>query len=152
MKHVIVASLIAALGLASVAIAQTEPTGVIKERQDGMKLQGKSVKAIKDELDKSAPSLDVIKKSVAALKDTQPHIMMWYPKGTGVESGMKTKALPAIWEKPADFKKAQDVYQAELVKFSALADAGDIAAIKAEFPSLGKSCGGCHSSFRKKDD
>jgi len=151
-KGVAAAFAIAAFGMTGIAVAQSEPTGVTKTRQDAMKANGKEVKAIKDELDKSSPSLSVIKENIAKLKDAAPKIVEWFPAGTGPESGMKTKALPAIWQKPDDFKKANQTYTGEVMKFAALTDKGDFAAMKSGLPAVQKSCGGCHNTFRLKDD
>lgn len=61
-----------------------------------------------------------------------------------------TRALPAIWEKPDEFKK---VVQAIRSASAALADAGkggDMQAVRAAFGGLGKACKGCHEKFREK--
>jgi cytochrome c556 len=59
-----------------------------------------------------------------------------------------TAALPAIWEKKADF-------DAKLAKFGAdakdaAAKVKDEASFKAAFPEVQKNCGGCHNLYRKK--
>ena len=60
----------------------------------------------------------------------------------------ETAALPAVWEKKADF-------DAKFAKFGADAkDAGakvtDEASFKAIFPTVQKNCGGCHETYRMK--
>jgi cytochrome c556 len=64
------------------------------------------------------------------------------------KTGGETAALPAIWEKKADF-------EAKLTKFEADAkDAAgkvkDEASFKTAFPEVMKNCGGCHESYRAK--
>jgi len=58
-----------------------------------------------------------------------------------------TAALPAIWEKKAEF----DALSAKLAADSkaAIANVKDEASFKATFPELLKDCGGCHRPFRK---
>lgn len=58
-----------------------------------------------------------------------------------------TRAAPAIWEKPAEFK-------AEIAKFAADAKKGqetakDLESFKAAFSATGRDCGSCHETFRK---
>ena len=62
--------------------------------------------------------------------------------------GGDTAALPAIWDKKADFN-------AKLAKFSAdaKAAAGKVTnpeTLKAEVGDVRKNCGGCHDDYRKK--
>jgi cytochrome c556 len=64
------------------------------------------------------------------------------------KTGGETAALPAIWEKKADF-------DAKLAKFGAdakeaAAKVKDEASFKAVFPGVQKNCGGCHNLYRKK--
>jgi cytochrome c556 len=75
--------------------------------------------------------------------------MPWdgFPEST---KGVKSAALPAIWEKPADFKQAQDRLQSEAAKLVQVSKGGDEAVVKAQIGAVGKSCGGCHESFREK--
>lgn len=62
----------------------------------------------------------------------------------------ETGALPVIWEKPADFKKAVSAFQKAAANLSNVAAGGDMAAFGAAFGALGKSCKGCHETFRQK--
>ena len=75
-----------------------------------------------------------------------------FPAGTGPDAFPKTEALPAIWEDAAGFQAAIDAFDAESAKLVELAQAGDVAGFKAQFPKVGATCGGCHDSFRKDDD
>jgi cytochrome c556 len=64
------------------------------------------------------------------------------------KTGGETAALPAVWEKKADF-------EAKFVKFGADAkDAAtkvkDEASFKEAFPAVQKNCGGCHETYRMK--
>jgi cytochrome c556 len=64
------------------------------------------------------------------------------------KTGGETAALPAVWEKKADF-------DAKFVKFGAdakdaAAKVKDEASFKAAFPEVQKNCGGCHETYRMK--
>ena len=59
-----------------------------------------------------------------------------------------TAALPAVWEHKADF-------DAKMAKFSSDAkekdsSVKDLDSFKAAMGEVGKNCGGCHNTYRKK--
>lgn len=60
----------------------------------------------------------------------------------------KTEALPAIWEKPADFKRAMDVFQSAAADMTAVAGLSPKEMAPA-FNGLIRSCKSCHDQFRK---
>ncbi len=64
------------------------------------------------------------------------------------KTGEDTAALPAVWEKKADF-------DAKFKKFGEDAKAAegsvkDLDSFKAAFATVGKNCGGCHETYRAK--
>jgi cytochrome c556 len=73
-----------------------------------------------------------------------------FPRGSGTESGTKTAALPAIWEKAAEFAAAAKAQSDAAGTLLAAARANDEAAFKSGFGAMGRSCGGCHEGFRAK--
>ena len=60
----------------------------------------------------------------------------------------KTNALPAIWERKADF----DAHAAKLGQDARAVQAGltDTGSLQAALQRVGQDCGGCHESFRRK--
>ncbi|CCQ74300.1 cytochrome c [Magnetospira sp. QH-2] len=66
-----------------------------------------------------------------------------FPEGSDMG---ETGALPGIWEKPEDFKKALAAFLAG-AEMAVKADGGSMAAAVG---ALGKSCKGCHDTFREK--
>jgi len=63
----------------------------------------------------------------------------------------KTEALPAVWDKPEDFKKVSMAFITEAEKLAAAAKTGDKGAIGAQLGALGKNaCKACHDDFREK--
>ena len=70
-----------------------------------------------------------------------------FPAGSGEG---KTKALPAIWEKPEAFAKAMDDFVLKADAFAAAAKADDRKAYAAAAKELGGSCKGCHDDFKKE--
>jgi cytochrome c556 len=61
----------------------------------------------------------------------------------------KTAALPAIWERKADF----DARAAKLAQDATAAQAGvtDQASLQAAIQRVGQNCGGCHEPYRRKE-
>ena len=148
MKIVMAAGLALAVS-SGAALAQVKPEVLVKQRQAVMTLQGKYWGPIAGMASgKVSPyNADVVARNATYLENLGQ--MAW--DGFDVSTkDVKSAALPAIWENPAKFKGAADRLQNELVKLGAVARARDEAGVKAQFGAVGKSCGGCHESFRAK--
>lgn len=63
------------------------------------------------------------------------------PQGNG-------DALPAIWQKPAEYKAEEDKFLAAVDELNAKAQSGDRQAVKAAYDKTAASCKSCHSGFR----
>ncbi|MFA7587421.1 MAG: cytochrome c [Novosphingobium sp.] len=134
------------------SVSAEEGAKIAKQRHDDFEAIGKAMKGVGDELKKSSPNVDTIKANAAKIAEAAPKVKDWFPAGSGVEVAPKSEALPAIWEKPADFQKAHDKFAAEAVAFNTTAQTGDLARIGDGMKALGGTCKGCHDEFRKKDD
>jgi cytochrome c556 len=137
------------LAVAATAIAQPKPENYVKQRQSALALIGwyfgplgavaKGEKPFnKDEAVRATTNLVALSK------------MPWEGFVAGTENVGNTKALPVIWTKAADFKKAGDNMQAEMVKLAAAANAGDAEGFKKQFGVVGGTCKACHDDFRAK--
>jgi cytochrome c556 len=58
-----------------------------------------------------------------------------------------TRALPAIWDKPAEFSAAIAKFAADVK--AAQASAKDLDSFKTAYAAIGRNCGSCHEAFRK---
>lgn len=124
---------------------------LMRDRHENMEDIGDATKAVSRALKSSAPDLAVVRGAAATYGRLAPQVSSWFPSGTGPDIG-KTDALPAIWENPEDFtQKARD-FRAAVTAFEAASSSGDLAAIKAAFADIGKSCKACHDRYRAKDD
>lgn len=136
---------------AAAPVSAEEAKKLFHERHEGMEDIGKATKALSQTLKSDTPDLGLIRKSAATIAELAPKASGWFPAGTGQDVLPKTRALPAIWEKPEDFAaKDRDFVQAANA-FKAAADGGDINAIKSSFGTLGKSCKACHDTYRAED-
>ena len=132
------------------AIAATSAEKAIALRQAGYKEVGKSFKAVNEELKKDAPDTKLIAKEARMIHGHSLSIPKWFPKGSGPESGLKTKAKADIWAEPAKFSAATKAFQAESQKLRVIAGKGDVEAIKLQVKATGAACSGCHTPFREK--
>ncbi len=85
-------------------------------------------------------------KGLAELATIAPYV---FPEGSGVS---RSEALPAIWEKPAEFKTAMDRFVKAADGMAAAAGTGDMGAVGPAMKELGQSCKGCHDDFREEED
>lgn len=134
------------------AVAGPAEIAQIKPRQDKLRDMGGALKAIDDELKKRSVDWDnVVLPNVQTLKDRSGYLLNWFPKGSGPESGIKTYALPAIWQKNDDFVKLGKAMQAETAKLSQVAASRNADALKAQSLATGKACKACHDDYRSPD-
>jgi len=118
------------------------------ERHEGMETIGKSNKIINQALESGTPDVAAIKTAAAKIDELAAKSSGWFPPGTGQDVLHKTRALPAIWQKPEDFAAKDRDFQAAAKALHAAADQGDANAIKARFDELGKTCKACHDNYR----
>ena len=142
MKRILLAVAVAALGVTAV-VAQSDP---IAARKELMKGNGGQSRIARDMIEGKQPfdlaKAHTVLQTFAAAND----------KGKGLwpdtSKAGETDSLPAIWENKADF-------EAKLAKFSAESKAADakvtdLDSFKAAMGDVGKNCGGCHNTYRKK--
>lgn len=149
-KLTLAALLLPAAALAVPALVEAaKPSPVFKLRHDNFEAMGRAMKGTFDEFKKPAPSIPVIRANANVLAAAALKVKGHFPKGTGPESGRKTEALPAIWERPADFAAAADRLVGATKAFQLAAATGDLAKIQPAAGAVGASCKNCHESFRK---
>ena len=151
MRRVIVQALALAAVIGGGTSALAAPADVISARQQNYKQIGRASKAIQDELKGATPSTQVIATNAKTIAGLARHIPSWLPRGTGPEAGVKTGALPAIWERAPEFRHdaAQLVGAAKALREAAAKN--DLARVTAAAPALGQACKTCHQSFRARD-
>ncbi|MSO77765.1 MAG: cytochrome c [Alphaproteobacteria bacterium] len=133
----------------AVLVEAQAPADTIKARQDKMKEIGGANKKNGDAIKEGKIDAAEIEKNALAIHALSKQIVTWFPAGTAQPGpGAETKALPAIWEKQADFKKAADDLGVAVAALAASAKTGDAKAIEAAQGEVGKACGGCHRPFR----
>ena len=86
-----------------------------------------------------------VQASLKIIADGAPKLAALFPDDS--KTGGNTQALPAIWEKKAEFTAIYTKIEADAKAASAAIK--DEASFKTEWPKIGANCGTCHKSFRQ---
>lgn len=146
LKHLCLALVISTVGFAaSTSFASAD---AIKDRQDKMKIIGKSI-GIVGKMAKGQTAFDGAAALAAfvAMKDAADGYETLFPAGT--ETGGETEAAPAIFTDRAGFEAKVADFEASLVKATAAAP-GSVEALGAMVGEVGQNCGACHKAYRVK--
>jgi cytochrome c556 len=125
---------------------------IIKARQTHLKDLGAAFKTVRDQTRKSEPEMAQVKQAAGVIAKAASEIDTWFPKGSGPDSKFETDAKAEIWADPAGFATAAKALKAEAPKFQQLANANDIAGVKAQAGKVGAACKGCHDKYRVPQD
>jgi cytochrome c556 len=146
--------LLAATAIAAVstaALAAQTAADVIHARQAGYKQLGGAFKGLHDQLVSPNPDKAQVAALAKRVNEIAGQIPGWFPKGSGPETGVKTRAKAEIWQRYGEFQGDAKALSAETAKLSALAAAGNIDGATAQFKAVGEKCGACHTPFREKE-
>ena len=134
------AALVLGLGAAG-AIAQD----VVQQRKDLMKSNGAAMQAIGD-IVKAGGTLDAttVAEKAMIVRTNATKIVALFPAGSTSD-----RALPAIWEKPDDFKGWATKLEMAAAALEQAARDNKLGDGKALVGAVGGVCGGCHKSFQK---
>ena len=122
--------------------------GIIKYRQNVMKSTAGHMGAIVDILKNDLPLQAHILDHASSIHQNSKMTLAMFPKGTGLGN---TKAKPTIWENWSKFESAVKDFERESAKLAKVAESGDMEALAKQVRATGKTCGGCHRNFRKRD-
>ncbi len=143
-KAVVAATFLAVMGAGAV-VAADEPQVV---RQEMMKKVGRAMGALAGIAKGEKPyDAEVVKTALTTIDQVSLTFPDYFPAGS--ETGHDTEASPKIWEHMAEFKEKSHALSKEAETALASLPA-DPAAVGAVLGPIGKSCGGCHETFRIK--
>lgn len=145
------------LGTSAISDAHVDKAtmAAVKARQSQMTLYAFNISLLggmaKGEIEYDAAAASAAASNLAALSKLDQS-RLW-PQGSdnAALGDDVTEALPAIWT--ADSKigeRAMDMTEAAVAMDAAAGDGLD--ALRGAIGPLGKSCGGCHETYRKADD
>lgn len=148
MKRVVVVAgaLLLSMG---VVVAQQD---VVKSTQMQMKATGKALGGTLAPMMKGEKPYDqaAVNEALKTLEDTAKKMSMMFPasiKTVKFEGDFSTS--PKIWDDAAGFKAKTDEFTKAVS--DAKAKIKDLDSLKANFPAIGKSCSGCHETYRVKN-
>lgn len=151
MKKTLVAAALAltAGSLAGTALAQQKPEVLVKQRQSAMTLIAKYWGPIAGMASgKVSPyNADVVSRNATYLENLAQMPWDGFHESTKSE---KSRALPEVWSQKAKFDELAQRLQTETAKLGEMARAKNEAGVKQQYAAVGKTCGGCHESFRQK--
>ncbi|HTU66079.1 MAG TPA: cytochrome c [Steroidobacteraceae bacterium] len=133
------------------AVLAATPQELQKQRHEHYEHLGDSFKAVRDGAKALTPDWAAIEKAALEVEKASKKQDQWFAKGTGPEAG-KTRALPEIWSKPADFAAAAKMFEDKTPALVAAAKAKDVDAVNKAFREVGGSCKNCHDTFRAPED
>lgn len=141
----------AVMVVASAVVAQSGPGQVISQRQEAMKGLGGAMKLLTPMVRGEQPwnQAEAVK-AVTTINSVAKAIPQVFPAGSGPESGAKTAALPIIWRQPSDYQTKAKALEEASGQLLQLARAGNTDGVKGQFANVGKTCGGCHETYRAK--
>jgi cytochrome c556 len=145
-----VTTLVLVMTASGVAFAADDAKNLVEYRWAVMSAFGGHAGAIAKVVKGEAPYTEHVSRHAAAIATTASMVRDIFPKGTGPDAFADTDALPAIWEKPDAFKKAQDDFVAAAAEFAEAAKSDDRKTVLVGFKKLGDACGACHKDFRKE--
>jgi cytochrome c556 len=123
---------------------------VIDARVAKYKQLGKANKAIRDELGQSQPNLANVQANARVIEALARQIPGWFPRGSGQQEGVKTEALPVIWQQVPTFRQRAAGLAGAARQAAAAAASGNLDATKAAAGKIGPACKACHDRFREK--
>lgn len=148
--------IVSLLGLSLVAggaaIAKPSPDvkQLVKERQQGFKNMGKSMKALGKNLKKKdkADYAAMLKAAETILAESK-QLQARFPKGSGPETGLKMEALASIWAPQSDFQAIADKLSKDSAKLATvISNKKSYKAVMKQVRAVKKSCGSCHDSYK----
>lgn len=141
----------ASIALSTPAMAQDGPSAQEKARQGMMRIMALNLGVLggmaKGEIAFDADQARAAADTMAAISMVSQGLL--WPEGTDYDSSIYTAALPAIWEKPEEFKTAWAALAPAARGLQDAVDGGQ-AAIGPALGNAGKACGACHDKFRAK--
>ena len=144
MQRIVIAAA-AVIAIGSTA-AFSQNAGIIAQRIDVMKGVGGGAKAGGQMMRGEAPfDLAKVQAALTTYADAAKKMPTLFPDDS--KTGGDTKALPAVWEKTAEFKAAWTKFAGDIAAGQGAIK--DEASFKSEWPKVMANCGGCHKVFHE---
>lgn len=135
------------LGVGAVAAQQD----VVNERQATMKNAGRNLGGVLSAMAKGDKPYDqaAVNAALTELSNTAKKIPALFPDSTkGLKGEGDYSASTKVWDSKTEFLAQNASFEKTVAEASTKIK--DLDSLKATVPAIGKSCGGCHETFRLK--
>ncbi|MEO5337009.1 MAG: cytochrome c [Magnetospirillum sp. WYHS-4] len=139
-------AVVVAAGLVVPAALADGPADIVDKRIKQMKKMRTAMTGMKQVVAESALDKAKAEDFSNTVATESKVVVTLFPAGSNVAP---TEALPAVWDKPADFKAAADKATAAADAMLAAAKSGDMGKVKETYEAMRKACDGCHDNFLK---
>ena len=131
--------------------ATPEIVAAVEARKVNYKEIGGAFKTITDEIKTGAPDLNTIGPMAQEIRTRALDQLKYFPAGSGVESGEKTRGKAEIWSNFDDFTASHEKFVSAAERLAAAVQGGDLTGLSTLHSNLGSTCKGCHDRFREPD-
>lgn len=140
-------------GGAAFLIAASNPSlsDLIANRREHMAEMNSAMLELGQQIAGGRASRAVVVAQADRIATLAPSIPSWFRRGSGIESGLETAALPAIWQKSPDFVARAAGLAAAARGLQTLARRGSAADVAAQARAVDRACVACHRDFRLPD-
>ena len=132
-------------GAAAQSLAQPPAAAPVSAVTVSMRQMGGAQRALGTELAKETPDPAAIKAAAARLDTLAGQLPGWFAAPV---TGAPTRSKPEVWSDAKGFAAAAQALKAQTARLASLSDAGDVAALRAQAPSVGAACKACHDVYR----
>jgi len=147
-----VAVVIAAASASAFAQQGPKPENLIKWRQSAFQVVAGNSGSIKSSLDGQYNKDDVQKAANTIAAIANSGLGALFAPGTEQGKGWHdTSAKPEAFKDSKHFGELGANFAKEATALASVAGGGDVAAIKAEYGALTKTCKACHDDFKSKE-
>tara|TARA_B100001564_G_C20543129_1_gene625282 strand:- start:198 stop:638 length:441 start_codon:yes stop_codon:yes gene_type:complete len=128
---------------ATLVLAHSGATGIVKERMDMFKKNQGNLKAIKSHI--GSENYESIVKLADEIRDWAVKMPEYFPEGSNEKP---SEASPAIWSDFEGFKNAAMKNETSANRLIAAAKSEDQKAVVDGFKAVAASCKSCHQSYK----
>jgi cytochrome c556 len=135
------------LATAGIGAGRIDMRGAVEARRDNFDALLEAYKSVRGQLHQSSPNLRIVREGASRLAAMSHQLTTWFPVGSGPEAGADTKAKPAIWLQPADFRARAMTSLAAVDRLNSLAAGTDVPAMRAQQQAVAQACNDCHRVY-----
>lgn len=140
-----------AVSAVTAAAATPEVIRAIAARQANYKEIGGAFKTINDEVRTGAPDMATVRPLARDLATRAARMVNYFPRGSGPESGIETRAMARIWAEQTRFNGIQQRMVTAARALNTATTAGNLRQMREASATLGETCRSCHDRYREEE-